>query len=166
MSITDDGKNKGGRPKEDVVEKLEALPTGLAQVERLAGLGLTDKEIGRALGKCEQTINNWKKDERFLVALKKGKEEADRRVTKSLFKRACGYRYTEKTYEKQTLTKAVVKQFAPDTTACIFWLKNRRPEDWRDKREMEHSGGFAVTLNKTIVKSTPESGAEAKGDSC
>ena len=128
-------KNKGGRPKEDIGDKVD-----FKQAERLAGLGLTDNEIGIALGICEKTVRNWKKDKRFLAALKKGKLKSDKSVVKSLYKRALGFSYTENTYESGRLTKKVVKQLAPDTTACIFWLKNRRPDDWRDKREVEIAG--------------------------
>ena len=79
--------------------------------------------------------------------LKKGKEVIDFEVENALLKRALGYNYTEKTYETnynetlgryvKTLTKEVTKQVSPDTTALIFWLKNRKPEKWRDKIDVE-----------------------------
>lgn len=45
---------------------------------------------------------------------------------------------------KMVLNKRKVKDVAPDVTAQIFWLKNRKPEVWRDKQSIEHSGGVDV----------------------
>ena len=83
------------------------------------------------------TLYDWKnKYTEISEALKKGKEVVDRLVENALLKRALGYSYTEITYEGGVETKRVVKEVVPDTTAQIFWLKNRKPEDWRDKREI------------------------------
>lgn len=66
-----------------------------------------------------------------------------------MLKRALGYEYTEVTKELtesgMTVTKEVIKQQVPDTTAQIFWLKNRKPKEWRDRKETEISGSMAVT---------------------
>ena len=81
-------------------------------------------------------------------ALKKGKEVIDRQVENALLKRALGYEYVETTKELTdlglTVTKQVTKQVAPDTTAQIFWLKNRKPQEWRDKKETEVTGNLNV----------------------
>lgn len=69
-------------------------------------------------------------------ALKKGKEIVDIQVENALLKRALGYSYTEVMTEESTdgsKHRETVKFVPPDTTAQIFWLKNRRPEFWRDK---------------------------------
>ena len=137
-------KNKGGRPKEKPGDKCD-----LIQVEKLAGLGMTDIEIGYVLGVTEQTVNNWKTDEGFLLALKTGKAKANSRVVESLYKRALGYEYEEVTYEAMRLNstslpsvtttpvkvKTVVKHIEPNPTAMIFWLKNRQPDRWRDVKD-------------------------------
>ena len=108
---------KRGRPK-----KLDNID--LAEVEKLAALGLTDEEISSWLGICRKTLHSYKKQEdEFLHTIKRGKEKADANVVRSLYKRA-----TE----------------GNDTTAMIFWLKNRRAKDWREKQEIEHSGGVTV----------------------
>ena len=77
----------------------------------------------------------------ILAALKKGKEVVDLQVENALLKRALGYEYEEvkEKYELGDLTERTVtkKQVIPDTTAQIFWLKNRKPEKWRDKQEVE-----------------------------
>ncbi len=86
--------------------------------------------------------------------LKRGKDVIDIQVENALLKRALGYRYTEVTREKVfnaktgefelTPTKEVTKEVAPDTTAQIFWLKNRRPEQWRDKRDVSVEGEIST----------------------
>lgn len=89
--------------------------------------------------------------------LKKGKEVVDRQVENALLKRALGYEYDEvkEKYEGGVLTERTVtrKMVVPDTTAQIFWLKNRKPEDWRDKRTVDskpeyEDDGFLEALEK------------------
>src|SRR5699024_6503945 len=77
-------------------------------------------------------------------ALKRGKEVVDREVENALLKRALGYKYKEVTEEFGEVTKVVTKEVQPDTTAQIFWLKNRKPCIWRDKQDIEHSGNMEV----------------------
>ena len=123
----------------------------------MAKYGLTDKQMAEALNITEQTINNWKQAHTaFFESLKSIKAQADTEVSQSLFKRATGYAYNETTQEPTEdgglmVTKVVTKQQAPDTTAQIFWLKNRQPDKWRDKQELEHSGEIkmpAITIGK------------------
>lgn len=122
-------------------------PEGLLKVEGWARDGLTDEQIAANIGIRAGTLYDWKnRFPDFSEALKKGKEVVDRQVENALLKRALGYTYKETTREpvlnpdtgkvELTITKTVTKQVAPDTTAQIFWLKNRKPETWRDKREI------------------------------
>ncbi len=122
-------------------------PEGLLKVEGWARDGLTDEQIAANIGIRAGTLYDWKnRFSDFSEALKKGKEVVDRQVENALLKRALGYEYKETTREpvlnpntgkvKLTVTKTVTKQVVPDTTAQIFWLKNRKPETWRDKREI------------------------------
>ena len=112
-------------------------PEGLLKIEGWARDGLTDEQIAKNMGVSVSTLNNWKnKYVEILESLKRGKEVVDRLVENALLKRALGFSYTEITYEGGVETKRVVKEVVPDTTAQIFWLKNRKPEDWRDKREI------------------------------
>lgn len=114
------------------------------QAYKLCLLGHTDAELADFFEVSEATINNWKIDfPSFFESIKKGKEFADVDVVQSLYKRATG----------MTLTKQVVKEggvvevedeIAPDTTAMIFWLKNRQPKKWRDKQVTEHEGSITV----------------------
>lgn len=117
-------------------------PEGLLKLEGWARDGLTDEQIAKNMGVRTSTLYDWKKKySEISEALKKGKEVVDRQVENALLKRALGYSYTETTRElvgtKMVVTKEVVKEVQPDTTAQIFWLKNRRPDIWRDRKDLE-----------------------------
>ena len=112
-------------------------PEGLIKLEGWARDGLTDDQIAKNIGINRDTLYRWKKAHSDISdALKRGKEVIDRQVENALLKRALGYTYEEVTFDGDVEVKRVVKQVVPDTTAQIFWLKNRKPEDWRDKREI------------------------------
>lgn len=111
---------------------------GLLKIEGWARDGLVEEQIAKNMGISVSTINEWKnRFPEIKEALKKGKEVVDREVENALLKRALGYEYEEITekYEmgELTETKVTKKQVVPDTTAQIFWLKNRKPREWRDK---------------------------------
>lgn len=102
--------------------------------------GATDEEIYKRLGISKETFYTYKREYiAFFDALKDGKEIADYKVENSLYKRAMGYSYDEITQELSdgviTVKKIVTKEIVPDVTAQIFWLKNRRPKQWRDRVE-------------------------------
>lgn len=120
----------------------------LILVQGWARDGLTDEQIAHNMGISITSLYKYKKEyPQFAKALKKGKAVIDYEVESSLLKRAMGYEYEEKTYEEGVLTKRVVKQQAPDVTAQIFWLKNRKPKEWRDKQHIEHSGTIEEKIN-------------------
>lgn len=121
------------------------------KVLELARSGYTDKEISQYLGVAYSSFRLFlKKNSDFSAAIKKAKSKADITVENALFKRAIGFDYVEEVLEyvpgrgdEQTKVKTVrkiKKHIVPDVTAQIFWLKNRRPEKWRDKQNIEHSG--------------------------
>lgn len=109
------------------------------QALKLCRLGATDKELADFFGVKEATINQWKLDHpAFSDSLKEGKYLADAEVASKLFKRATGYSHPEDKIFNDNGSAMVVptmKHYPPDTTACIFWLKNRQPAKWRDKVE-------------------------------
>lgn len=128
--------------------KWEDVKDKLTLVEGWARDGLTNEQIAKNLGIGKTTFYKMIKEHSELSEhLKKGKEIIDYEVENALLKRALGYKYEEKTYESiydkeldmhtERLTKRVTKQVAPDTTALIFWLKNRKPKQWRDKVDIE-----------------------------
>ena len=113
----------------------------LELVECWARDGLTDEQIANNLGIAYSTLREYRdKYSALSAALKKGKEIIDYEVENALLKRALGYEYEEITYEHGEETKRVSKHVVGDTTAQIFWLKNRKPQQWRDKKDIEHSG--------------------------
>lgn len=116
-------------------------PEGLLKIEGWARDGLTDEQIAENMGISRSTLNEWKnKYSDISDTLKRGKEVIDRQVENALLKRALGYKYTEVTKERVeggfVVTKEVTKEVVPDTTAQIFWLKNRKPDVWRDKKDV------------------------------
>jgi hypothetical protein len=116
----------------------------------LAIRGKTNKEIAAGLRISTGTLFTWGKEHpEFLSSLKAGKDSADTKVESSLFMRAFGYEYEEvKTEEGPDGTKITrtVKAVPPDTTAMIFWLKNRRPKEWRDKHELTGDAGGPLVV--------------------
>lgn len=121
----------------------------LLLVEAWARNGLTDEQIAKNLGIAVSTLNDYKnKYPEFMESLKRGKEVIDIEVENALLKRALGYKYDEVTKEidettgKLQISKIVTKEVIPDTTAQIFWLKNRKPGEWRDRKEIDHSGNI------------------------
>lgn len=129
----------------------------LILVECWARDGLTDEQISNNLGISTTTFYEYKKNyPEFSESLKRGKEIVDYEVENALLKRALGYEFEEKTYEtrwdenqgrfREVLTKKVRKEVVPDTTAQIYWLNNRKPKQWRNKRNEEE--GNNENLNK------------------
>ena len=113
---------------------------GLLRLSAWARDGLTDEMIAKKMGIATSTLYAWKKNHKEISeALKRGKEIVDIEVENALLRRAKGYSYNEVTVESVgkavTKTKTVTKQVPPDTTAMIWWLKNRKPDLWRDKPE-------------------------------
>ena len=125
----------------------------LILLEGWARDGLTDEQIARNIGIATSTFYEWKKKKlEFSETLKKGKEVVDFEVENALLKRALGYEYEEETYENGILTKKVKKHVAPDTTAQIFWLKNRKPNNWKDRIETDEDKEAVANASQVIAK--------------
>ena len=118
----------------------------LIEIEAWKRDGLTNEQIMKNLGIGRDSFYRYKdKYSEFSDALKKGKEVADIEVENALFKRAIGYKYKEVIKEvkeidgkKSTYVKEVVKEMPGDVAAQILWLKNRKSNNWKDKRENEN----------------------------
>ena len=142
-------------------------PEGLLRIEGWARDGLTDEQIAYNMGINKATLYRWKEKYCDICdSLKRGKEVVDRQVENALLKRALGYEYTETTREyipelnEMKTTKKVTKQVAPDTTAQIFWLKNRKPDKWRDKQEYEDR--TAIEKLDEILKGLHDNAAKSE----
>lgn len=130
---------------------------GLILLEGWARSGLTNEQISKNIGISPKTLYEWQnKQSEIRNALKKGKEVVDFEVENALLKRALGYIVTLK---KQKVTKSgkVVSveeenYIAPDVTAQIYWLKNRKPQEWREKREQPEDGKDIKTAKELVFK--------------
>lgn len=106
--------------------------------------GLIDTQIAENIGIATSTLYDWKKKHpEFLEALKNGKEVADAQVVNALHQNATGFYYWEETVTNTGAVVTVKKYSKPNVTAQIYWTKNRIPEDWREKQEIEQ-------INKNI----------------
>lgn len=125
-------------------------PTFAEQARKLCELGAIDRDLAEFFGVAESTINLWKtKHAEFSESIKKAKANADARVERRLFERACGFQHPELhivQYKGKLIEKEITKQYPPDTGAAIFWLKNRQPQRWRDKVDHEHGGVGGVPI--------------------
>jgi transcriptional regulator with XRE-family HTH domain len=122
-------------------------PTKFTDVDKeywafLISKGYTNKQIAEKIGVEERTIYNWKKKHTaFFQSLKEFREFVDSDVEASLFQRAMGYKTKEvKLFQDKRgniIEHEVIKSYPPETVACIFWLKNRKPNEWRDSHEVK-----------------------------
>ena len=118
--------------------------------------GLSEEQIAHNIGVSRNTLVTWKgKFPEIAEALRKGREVIDYEVENALVKRALGYKYEEQTFERvwnehlekyvKVNTKTVTKEVAPDVGAICFWLKNRRPKNWKDRPDLQMD-------NETLAK--------------
>ena len=119
-------------------------------------LGAIDEQLASFFDVSVTTINTWKETyPDFLSSIKKGKEQADLEVTQSLKKRASGMKLKKQVVKEDGIVE-IEDEIPPDTTAMIFWLKNRQPKIWRDKQETEHSGRIEVTSLGSLIDELSE----------
>ena len=124
---------------------------GLTLLGGWARDGLTDEQLAEKMGIGTRTLYDWKsRYPQISQALKKGKEIVDTRVENALLKRALGYDFQEERIERSgkdgVKVTQTLKHIPGDTTAQIFWLKNRRPDRWRDKPESAPDDGGGVQI--------------------
>lgn len=120
----------------------------LLRIQGWARDGLTNDQIAKNMGITERTLYKWqRRDNQIRQVLNVGKDVADREVENALFKSALGYDYEEETVTNQGDVVTVKKHKSPNTTAQIFWLKNRKPREWRDKRDVAYEGEINSSIN-------------------
>jgi len=124
------------------------------QARKLCRLGATDKELAEFFGVAVSTLNLWKqKHPEFSESLKEGKQLADAEVADKLFQRATGYSHPDvhiSNYQGEVTITPITKHYPPDPTSMIFWLKNRRPDLWRDKPEPNDDDGNVLPVKVEI----------------
>lgn len=152
--------NKGGGRKTSYKKEYSRIAYNAAL------LGATDENLANLFDVSEKTISTWKKSVvEFSTALKKGKDIADGMVVKSLFQRALGYSHKDvdiKVIDDQIVITKLTKHYPPDTTAAIFWLKNRQSRSWRDKTEVDNR--HLIAQQPTIMDWDAETIDEIKQD--
>jgi hypothetical protein len=103
-------------------------------------LGATNETLAERFGVCRRTIDNWIATiPEFSHAVKQGREGADEAVISALFARATGMEQKMTKvfcHRGQPVTANYTVQLPPDVRACFFWLRNRRPEQWRENRPL------------------------------
>lgn len=139
---------------------------GLARIAAWKRDGLTDEQIANNMNISSSTFYEWKnKFSEISDNLKQGKEDADIQVENALFKRTVGYTYQEVTQERVPVrdedgkiigyelqvTKVIHKEVQPDVVAQIFWLQNRKPETWKDKRNLEMTGKDGGDIKISLI---------------
>lgn len=117
-------------------------PAFAKQAAKLCRMGATDADLADFFEVSLSSIEKWAAIyPEFLRARKVGKAEADERVKRSLYQRAVGYQHDAVkffTVEGEVVREDYVERYPPDTAACIFWLKNRDKQNWKEKHEVEH----------------------------
>lgn len=129
----------------------------LILLEGWARDGLTDEQIAKNIGINRTTLYDWKKKKVNIAdALKRGKEVIDFEVENALLKKALGYTITikEEKLDKDGFVHTLEKDvhIPPDTTAQIFWLKNRKPNNWKDRVETDEDKEAVANASQVIAK--------------
>lgn len=131
-------------------------PEYVERAAEMCKMGATDTEIAREFRVNVVTLYRWKiRYPDFCRALQAGKEMSDARVERSLYERANGYTYkAEKIFcdkDGHVTRVSYQERMPPDVAAAFIWLKNRRPNDWRDRKDVQHSGELQITKIERVV---------------
>ena len=137
-----------------------AIKLNVKAVQKACELGATDKDLAEMFNVNERTVNRWKtKHPEICQTIKTGKAIADEKVEHALFERATGYEHDDvhiMAINGQVVETPIVKRYPPDPTSMIFWLKNRKPKDWRDTVKTEitgtDGGPLAIELSKMTIE--------------
>lgn len=160
--MAEEKKAKMGRPPVSFSERLQI------RLVELATKGATDEQLALAANVSIPTLKAYKaRHPDFLAALKNAKDIADDLVEASLYLKATGYTHRSIKffcYEGAIVSEEYDEHFAPDTTAMIFWLKNRRPQQWRDVHKLEHTGKDGGPIRQGVISLEEARHALGPGD--
>lgn len=128
-------------------------PEGLIKLEGWARAGLVDEQIAANMGISRSTLGEWKNKYSVISdTLRVCKEVVDFQVENALLKRALGGIIEEEKLTKEGEIVKLKREIPGDVTAQIFWLKNRKPVEWKDKREEEERHEEGVTIVNDIPR--------------
>ena len=134
-------------------------PEFVAEACQLCEQGATDQELADYFGVSVRTLYRWKNTQaEFRQALKPPKNAADERIERSLYERAAGYERDEvdiRVLNGEIVQTPIRKFYPPDTTAAIFWLKNRKPAEWRDKTEQDVNVKMSLAAELAALNESP-----------
>jgi Homeodomain-like domain len=133
-------------------------PEYILIAKAMARVGAIDEEIADELGINRETFHNWKKKYPELAnAVKAAKEISNAAVEKALYQRANGYSHPAVkafiTRDGKIVEHKYIEHYPPDTTAALFWLKNRRPDRWRDVQRVDAALGHYVIADRPLTES-------------
>lgn len=129
---------------------------GLTRIMGMTREGLTNEEVASRIGIGTRTLYSWMSAHPEIAeAIKKGREPADIRVEDSLYKRALGYYYTETMVTEMpdgsVIKRTTTKHMPGNVAAMIYWLKNRKPSVWRDRRDDIPNDGDGMECGVIIL---------------
>jgi hypothetical protein len=131
-------------PKKSRGRPTKFKPEYKEQAKKICSMGGVDKDLAEFFKVTMSTLYLWKQEHKdFSDTIKNTKSEKDSQVERSLYERATGYSHPDvhiSNYQGIITETKLTKHYPPDPTSMIFWLKNRKPDTWREKQEVEHSG--------------------------
>jgi hypothetical protein len=140
---------KVGRPT-----KYEGEAT-LEKTRKFVEAGFTLEQLAVGLDVDETTIHEWQNvHPEFSQLIKETKAFCDEVIERSLFNRAKGMKRKTVITESDGTIVEKIEDVPPDATSMIFWLKNRKRIEWKDRQDIEHSG--AVDIAPQIILKVPE----------
>lgn len=152
--ISGDETDLGGRPS-------KYKPQFNSQASKLCSLGATDQELADFFNVSLSTLNLWKETHpRFSEVIKESKRALDEQVERSLFQRAIGYNHEDvdiravalgNNQGSEIVKTPIVKYYPPSEVACIFWLKNRQRDKWRDRQDVVMQNPDGSAFRQTLV---------------
>lgn len=140
-------------------------PEYAKQAGKLCLLGATNAELADFFEVTISTIHQWRiTHDEFSSAIKENKDIADKRVEDALYHRALGYTHDHddiRVVEGEIVVTETKKHYPPDATSMIFWLKNRQPDKWRDKQEVEQTSNVTHNIMPVPVANSVEEWEQA-----
>jgi hypothetical protein len=144
-------------PPQNPIKENKFDPEYTELIRRMAQeFGATMSQISAVLGVSPRTVQAWcQKHDEFKDTIDQARAVADSRVEKSMYQRAIGYEHeAEKIFcnkDGQVTRVPYIERYPPDNASMIFWMKNRRKDEWKECREVEGaSGGALPIINITL----------------